>query len=87
MTLGAAGAGAALALVHGLHPGDRDGVALVDQVGGQRLRRGHRLGPRVAAVGQLAAAVCTVKSAGCTSVEVVPATGNDTGTPGRTRGL
>ena len=34
----APGLGPALALVHGQHPGDRDVVALGDQVGGQRLR-------------------------------------------------
>src|SRR5215469_673330 len=33
----AAGAGAALALVHGLHPGDRDRVTLGDQVAAQLL--------------------------------------------------
>src|SRR5438046_9900336 len=35
----AAGAGPPLALVHRLYPGDRDRVALVDQIGAQRLRR------------------------------------------------
>src|SRR5215472_7425261 len=43
-----AGPGAPLALVHGRDPGDRDGVALGDKVGGQTLRRGQRFRPRVA---------------------------------------
>ena len=29
-----------------LHPGDRDGAALLDQVGAEVLRRRHRVGPR-----------------------------------------
>src|SRR5215469_11616069 len=47
--LAAAGAGAPLAFVHRLHPGDRDGVALLDQAGAQPLRRGHQAGPWIAA--------------------------------------
>ena len=59
----AAGAGAALALVHGLHPGDRDGAALLDQVGAEVLRRRHRVGPGLfPAIDR--AAVRGVKSAG-----------------------
>src|SRR5690242_1692879 len=46
--LAAAGAGAPLALVHRLHPGDRDRVALLDQVAAQPLRRRHLPRPRVA---------------------------------------
>ena len=52
MTLGAAGACAALALVHRLHARDRNGVAFGDECRGQRLGSGHQIGPRVAAVGQ-----------------------------------
>src|SRR4051812_39324271 len=35
------------AFVHRLHPPRRDRRTLADQVGGQGLRRGHRVGPRV----------------------------------------
>src|SRR5438045_2601141 len=45
----AAGARTPLALVHRLYPGDRDRVALVDQIGAQRLRRWHLRCPRIAA--------------------------------------
>src|SRR5215475_15323877 len=45
----AAGAGPTLALVHRLHPGDRDGVAFLDQAGAQPLRRRHLVGPWIAA--------------------------------------
>src|SRR2546430_1215452 len=45
----AAGAGTPLALVHRLYPGDRDRVALVDQIGAQRLRRWHLRCPRITA--------------------------------------
>ena len=48
-TLLAAGAGAALAFVHGLDPGYRDRPALLDQVRAERLRGGHLPGPRRAA--------------------------------------
>jgi hypothetical protein len=44
--------GPPLALVHGLHAGDRDGVALRDQISGKRLRRRHLPGPRVSAAGR-----------------------------------
>ncbi len=43
---GPAGAGAALAFVHGSHSGDRNRTALFDQVVGQGLRRRHRVRPR-----------------------------------------
>src|SRR5207253_9642845 len=43
----ASNVGAALALVHGLHPSDRDGATLLDEVGAQMLRTGHLRGPRV----------------------------------------
>ena len=45
--LAAAGAGAPLALVHRLHPGNRDRPALLDQVAAQLLRRWQQIGPRV----------------------------------------
>src|SRR5215218_3904563 len=38
---------AALALVHRCHPGDRDGVTLLDQTGVEGLRWRHQVGPRV----------------------------------------
>src|SRR3954451_13570766 len=44
----AARALAALALVHRLHARDRDGVAVGDQIGAQRLRRRHQLDPWIA---------------------------------------
>ena len=44
----AGGPRAALPLVHGLHPGNRDLMALGDQIGGQLLRRRHPVGPAVA---------------------------------------
>ena len=47
MRRAALGAGSALALVHGLYPGDRDGVALRDEVFGQRLRRRQGSGPGI----------------------------------------
>ena len=43
------GAGPALALVHGLHPGDRDRAPLLDQGRVQHLRRGQLPRPRVLA--------------------------------------
>ena len=46
---GAPGAGPALALVHGLDPGDRDRAPLLDQSSAQRLRRGQLPRPRVLA--------------------------------------
>ena len=46
-SVGAAGAGAAFALVHGLDTGDRDRVALVDEVPGQGLGRWGVVGPRI----------------------------------------
>src|SRR5262245_45921639 len=49
---GAAGPGPPLALVHGLDPGNRNGVALRDQVGRQPLRLGHPVSPRIAPVEQ-----------------------------------
>src|SRR5215472_8929970 len=49
LRLAAAGASPPLALVHRLHPGDRDGVAFRDQIGAQPLRRGHLAGPWIAA--------------------------------------
>ena len=45
----ALGAGPALALVHGLYPGDRDGVALRDEVLRQLLRRRQGSGPGISA--------------------------------------
>ena len=42
-------AGPALALVHRLDASDRYRTALFDQIGGQRLRIGKAIGPRVAA--------------------------------------
>src|ERR1700723_1193717 len=47
MRRAAPGAGAALALVHGLYPGDRDRVTLFDEVLGQRLRRRQGSGPGI----------------------------------------
>src|SRR2546421_5810122 len=52
LRLAAAGAGAPLAFVHRLHPGDRGGVAFLDQARAQPLRRRHLAGPRIAAGGQ-----------------------------------
>ena len=43
----AVSASASLAFVHGLHPGARDGPALLDQVGAQPLRLRHLVGPRI----------------------------------------
>jgi hypothetical protein len=51
MRRAALGAGPALALVHGLYAGDRDGVALRDEVFRQRLRRRQGSGPGIG-VGQ-----------------------------------
>ena len=44
------GAGAAFAFVHCLHATGLDVVTLCDELGGERLRSRHQLGPRVAAV-------------------------------------
>src|SRR4051794_4911453 len=45
--------GPALALVHRLHAGHRDGVPLGDQVGRELLRRRQQRGPRIGAAEQL----------------------------------
>ena len=73
-----------LALVHRLHPGDRDGVPLGDQVGRQRLRLRERDRP----LGRKpVAAVVTVKSPSH-AVQRVPADREgERARPGRMRGL
>ena len=88
--VGAAGGGralAALALVHRGHPGDRDGVPLGDQVGGQLLRLGQRARPTGRRRRTGRGAVVTVNSPGRTPAASSQATGADTGRPGRIRGL
>ena len=40
-------AGSALALVHGLHPSDRDGVPFLDELCTQPLRARHVKGPGI----------------------------------------
>ena len=83
----AAGAGAALALVHRGDACHRDRRALGHQLGRERLRWRHQLGPRIA--GRRAGRARCGSSArrAPTSSSSSHGTGNDTGTPGRTRGL
>ena len=85
--LAPAGAGAALSLVHGLHPGDRDLVALGDQVSGKRLRLRHRLGPRVGVAETVERGVHgEVRRANVAElVQVVESVVNDKGEKGSTR--
>ena len=62
---------ASFALVHGGDPRDGNGATLFDQIAGHPLGRGHRVRPRIAP-SSASSAVCTVKSAGRMSVEIVP---------------
>src|SRR5215475_4360154 len=67
----AAGTGTPLALVHRLYPGDRNRVALLDQIGAQRLRRWHLGCPRIAA-GEQGRRGVHGEVGRCHAVEVIP---------------
>ena len=84
---GAPGAGAALAFVHCLHATGLDLVAFLDELG--RAAAAEPASTRTTGRGRrgCSTALCNVKSAGTTSSRLSQGKGNETGTPGRTRGL
>ena len=81
------GAGAALAFVHRLHPRDGDAVTLLDEIVRYRCGLGHALGPRVAVTEEVERGVDREVARRHDRSRSSHATGNDTGTPGLTRGL
>jgi hypothetical protein len=72
--------------MHRLHPGDGDGAAFLDQVDSKSLRRRRRVGRRVT-LGEQPRHGVHGEVGWPHTIQLAHATGNDTGTPGRTRGL